>query len=304
MKNRRMTRLRKARPASRWLGLLGAALAASPGFAHAQILDLVYERTVMAAADGRCGLFTPEISAALAAAQAQAHGAALRAGTTPQALLTLERRARDKGLGVDCASAGVAAAAARVRTAFSGFARLQRISYPGQVAGWRADRTGPGEVRWRLAQETLFGADRMTFGLAGRDGPGVLISVGQFADDQTPYGARLVMRDGARSNGPYLDRPFGAAGALPLDKRLPPRSALRAYAAEARSLAGPDLLPKGARAGWAFRFPPQAIVELAKLDPRESIAVEFLFAGDQVRRAYVEVGDFAAGRAFLSFAQR
>ena len=34
------------------------------------------------------------------------------------------------------------------------------------------------------------------------------------------------------------------------------------------------------------------------------VAVEFLFPNDQVRRAYVEVGDFAAGRAFLRMASR
>ena len=86
--------------------------------------------------------------------------------------------------------------------------------------------------------------------------------------------------------------------------RLPPRSALRSYAAEARSTAGSDLLPKEARAGWAFRFPAQASSDLASLDPREAVAIEFLFPGDVVRRAYVEVGDFAAGRAFLSLASR
>ncbi len=59
--------------------------------------------------------------------------------------------------------------------------------------------------------------------------------------------------------------------------------------------------------GWAFRFPAQAAGALAGLDPREAVAVEFLFAtpdGDAVRRAYVEVGDFAAGRAFLHVASR
>jgi hypothetical protein len=34
------------------------------------------------------------------------------------------------------------------------------------------------------------------------------------------------------------------------------------------------------------------------------VAVEFLFPGDRVRRAYVEVGDFAAGQAFLTVAAR
>jgi hypothetical protein len=299
-----MTSTRKARPASRWLGLLGAALAVSPGFAHAQILDLVYERTVMTAADARCGLFAPEISSALAAAQAQAHGAALRAGASPEALRAVERRARDKGDSVGCASPDVAAASNRVRKAFAGYSHIQRISYPGEVAAWRADRTGSGAIRWRLAQEARFGQDRMTFGLAGREGPAVLIAVARFADGQTPYAARLLLRDDDRSSGPYLDRLANPARNLPLDRRLPPRSALRIFAAEARSPAGLDLLPKDARGGWAFRFPETAAQELAALDPRESVAVEFLFPGDVVRRAYVEVGDFAAGRAFLSLAQR
>jgi hypothetical protein len=286
------------------MGLLSAVLAASPGLAHAQILDLVYERTVMAAAETRCGLFAPELSAALAAAQAQAHGAALRAGASPETLRLVEQRARDKAATTDCASPDLAAAASRVRNAFSGFARMERINYPGELSAWRADRSGAGAIRWRLAQESRFGADRMTFGLAGRATPGVLVAVAQFGDGQAPYGARLLLRDADRSDGPYLDRLGGAGPGLPLERRLPPRGGLRIYAAEARSPAGQDLLPKDARSGWAFRFPAPAARALAALDPREAVAVEFLFAGDVVRRAYVEVGDFAAGRAFLSLAQR
>jgi hypothetical protein len=286
------------------MGLLGAALAASPGFAHARILDLVFERTVMIAADERCGLFTPEISAALAAARVQAHDAALRAGISPDSLKSVERRARDRAAGTDCASPDLALAAGRVRSGFAGFSRLQRIDYPGEVAGWRADRTGVGAIRWRLAQEARFGADRMTFGLAGREPQGVLVAVAQFADGQAPYAARVLMRDDERSETPYFDRLGGQVQGLPLDRRVPPRAALRSYAAEARSPAGPDLLPKDARAGWAFRFPAEASRRLAALDPREAIAVEFLFPGDVSRRAYVEVGDFAAGRAFLNVTPR
>jgi hypothetical protein len=75
------------------------------------------------------------------------------------------------------------------------------------------------------------------------------------------------------------------------------------FNAEARSVAGRDLRPQGARSGVAFRFPVAAADALAGLDPRESVAIEFLFpgvGGDTVRTAYVEVGDFAAGRAFLA----
>jgi hypothetical protein len=286
------------------MGLLGAALVASPGLAHARILDLVFERTVMTAADERCGLFAPEISAALAAAQVQAHGAALRAGTSLESLRSVELRARNRAAATDCASPDLALAAGRVRTGFAGYSRLQRIDYPGEIAGWRADRTGVGAIRWRLVQEARFGADRMTFGLAGREMPGALVAVAQFADGQTPYAARLLMRDDEHSEAPYFDRLGGLVQGLPLDRRLPPRSALRTYAAAARSPAGPDLLPKEARSGWAFRFPAEASRRLAALDPREAVAVEFLFPGDVTRRAYVEVGDFAAGRAFLKLTPR
>ncbi len=287
------------------MGVWIAALAAVPGLARSQPEDLFYERTVMTAADARCGLFAPAIGAALAASTAQARGAALRAGRPEADLRALERTARAKVAAVSCASPDIALAAGRVKTAFSGFARITRLTYPGDVAPWLADREGRVSS-WRLIQETRFGADRMAFGLAGRDAPAAaLIAVGRFADGQEPYAARLLFRDTGRSSQAYLDRwGAGSTAGLPLDRRMPPRGALKAYAAQARSPAGEDLLPKGVKAGWAFRFPEAAQRELAGLDPREAVAVEFLFQGDVTRRAYVEVGDFAAGRAFLQMASR
>jgi hypothetical protein len=285
--------------------MLAAAGAAAPGFAHAQPVDLFYERTVMSAADARCGLFATDVAAALAAATAQARGAALRAGTSADTLRQTEQGARAKAAGADCASPDIATAAARVRTAFSGFAKMTRLTYAGDVAGWQADRNIGRSARWRLSQDASFGADRMAFGLAGRDGPGVLLAVADFTDGAEPYAARLILRDSGRSGQPYLDR-FGGGSTvgLPLARRLPPRGALKAYAATARSPADEGLLPRGADSGWAFRFPDAAAPELAKLDPREAVAVEFLFPGDVTRRAYVEVGDFAAGRAFLQVGGR
>jgi hypothetical protein len=94
---------------------------------------------------------------------------------------------------------------------------------------------------------------------------------------------------------------------IPLADRLPPRASERVFAAEAMSPAGRDLRPSDTQGGWAFRFPAAAQSALAALDPREAAAVEFLFAdgdGEQVRTAYVEVGDFAAGQAFQALAQR
>ena len=284
---------------------MAVALVAAPGLAKAQPADLFYERTVMTAAQARCDLFGPEVAAALASAAAQARGAALRAGTSAATLRDIERTAQAKAAQAGCASPDITLAAGRVRTAFAGFARMERLTYPGDLADWRADRGVGHGPRWKLAQEVGFGRDRLAFGLAGQTNPGMLVAVARFADGAQPYAARLLLRDDQRSGQPYLNRwGSGATADLPLARRLPPANALKTFTAAARSPAGPELLPKDAGAGWAFRFPDAAAHALAGLDPREAIAVEFLFPDDTVRRAYVEVGDFAAGRAFLQLASR
>ena len=78
------------------MGCLAAALVVAPGLAHAQPADLFYERAVMSAADTRCGLFAPDVAAALAAATAQARGAALRAGTASDVLRATSQQAQAK----------------------------------------------------------------------------------------------------------------------------------------------------------------------------------------------------------------
>ena len=285
--------------------LLSPALAAA-----ATASDLYYERTVMASADARCALFAPNVGSALAAAAAQARGAALRSGVSDQTLTAVEARARSKASAAACASPDLVTAAARVRAAFEGYAKISRMTYPGDTADWLADRTPGGAVaNWRLAQETRFGWDKLQFGIVGFGQARPLIAVADFADQATPYAARLVIRDVALTSGPFLNASSAdARGRTPLASRLPPRGATRVFAAEARSPAGKDLRAADMEQGWAFRFPTAATSALAGLDPRESVAVEFLFAGagggDQVRTAYIEVGDFAAGRAFQQMAQR
>jgi hypothetical protein len=267
-------------------------------------MDLFYERSVMSAADDRCDLFDPGVGVALDAARVQARGAALRAGATDETLVIVERRARARAEAADCASADVATAAGRVRAAFEGYSRLSRLNYPGDMSEWRADRTISREgPLWRLAQSVSFGWDRMIFGLAGKEGQGVLLASVAFADKASPYTVRLVMRDATRTAGPYLDRrQANGAGPIPLAGRVPPRAASQVFSAEARSPASPRMAPTGAKSAILARFPRAATEALTALDPREAVIVEFVFAGrdgDTVRRAYVEVGDFAAGRAFL-----
>lgn len=294
-----MTTRRSARPARRLAALVAALALAGPTTAHAvSAADLYLERTVLSAVGERCGLFAPGVSAALAAGAAQARGAALRAGSESRTLKAIEYDARSRAARIACDSAPVAQAAQRVQEAFEGYSRITRMTYRGDVSGWRADRGSGRTARWRLAQDTVFGSNRMIFGLAGRDGVSALVAVADFADNQTPYSARLVMRDVTRVNGPYL------LGGAALSQKLPPTGATRGFLAEARAGAEVELLPKGSADGWAFRFPAAAAQALAELDPREAVAVEFLFPGERVRRAYVEVGDFAAGKAFLKLASR
>ena len=303
--------LRRAAVRAGLLAWLGVACALAAPAAHANTpADAYYERTVMSAADTRCRLFTPELASALSAARAQARGAALRAGTAGAALQALAARAQQTAQSTACSSSDLAVAAGRVRTAFQGFSRLPRMSFPGDVATWRADRTysvdGP---TWRLAQDGRIGSQPFTFGLAGRRGetPRLLV-VSDFGAGPAPYAARLLLRDATRAPDAYLNvLQVSATARLPLAARTPPRSATRSFSAEARDRAEQRLAGPGQPSATAFRFPAAAADAIAALDPREAVTVEFVFmgnSGDVVRTAYVEVGDFAAGQAFLTVAQR
>jgi hypothetical protein len=300
--------------AARWLGFgLGAAITLAPCAALAAgPADLYYERAVMTAADQRCRLFTPQLGSALAASTAQARGAALRAGVDPGQLAEVKTKAEAVAYSQACNSADINTAAGRVRTAFDGFSRQLRQDYPGAVAGWIAQRMASQTSQvWNLSQRAAFGRDSLMFGLAGQGGSVSLTGVTRFADGAVPYAARLVVRDQTRAPVAYLDTRQGAIATLPLAARTAPRTLTRTWFAQDRAPA--DLLlvsPDGkvSTQGYvAWRFPAAAAAALADLDPREAVQVEFLFNGtngDVVRTAYVEVGDFAAGRAFLNLAQR
>lgn len=280
--------------------LLATALFA-PTPASAAPADVYFERSLMVAADSRCRLFAPDISTALQAGRAQARGAALRTGVEGRELARLERLARTRAGSVACGSRDLKTAASRVQAGFEGYRRLVRLELPGDVTAWRALKSAPamGHV-WRLSQTGRFGADRAVFGLYGGKSAGLGATV-TFADGAVPYAARLVVRDPARAPEPYL-RGWKPGAKPPLASRTPPASAARAFLAETRMQAPPELAPQPKDRALLLRFPAAATAALLALDPREAVTVEFLFSGrgqDQVRRAYVEVGDFAAGVAFL-----
>jgi hypothetical protein len=297
---------------ARWsAAAVAVAVLIQAGDARASAVDLYYERAVMSAAGQNCGLFTPDLAAALASAQAQARGAALRSGVADEALHEVALRARRRADDTACASPDIAKAASRVRAAFESYSRLQKLNFPGDSASWAADRAVSRDVmRWKLWQTADLGAQRLTFGLAGVGGQSGLVAVaGLERGAAWPYGARLVVRDVTRAPRAFLNLiSAGASGRPTLSGRMPPRAATLSILAQARGPADASLLPPGADQGVAFRFPASAADTLSALDPRETVAVELLFADpagrEETRAAYIEVGDFAAGRAFLGAAQR
>jgi hypothetical protein len=305
-----MTGTNRARQAAWAAPVLSLLAMAAPQARAAGAADLYYERALMVQADARCRLFTPQIASALGAAAAQARGAALRGGTSEPALDRVGAGAAARAAATPCASADLRTAADRVRAAFKSWGALQSMAFPGEVAGWRADRTLPLHTTvWRLAQSASAAGDPLTFGLAGRwDEPLALVAAADVTGDEQPYAARLVIRDAARAPEPYLNRAQATpSGRLPLSARTPPRWASLVFPAEARGPAAASLAPGGSKTAIAFRFPAAAIAALADLDPREAVTVELLYAqrgGDTARQAFIEVGDFAAGRAFLAASGR
>jgi len=287
--------------------VLVAAVSLVPTLAHAAAVDAYYERSVMTAADQRCHLFSADLASALEASQAQARGAAMRSGLTNTQLDGVQTRAAMAAGSAACESHDITLAANRVRQAFAGYSKLQTMNYRGDVSAWWANRAvSQNYTTWRLSQTGPFGWNSMSFGIAARGSDSGLLAVASFADGAKPYSARLVMRDAARAPEPFLNIIRASTdGRIPLSARMPPASATRDFFPQARGDADRPLIPTGAASAVAFRFPNAAADALARLDPRESVAVEFLFSnGQPVRTAYVEVGDFAAGRAFLASAQR
>lgn len=272
-------------------GVMGLALSA--GAAHAEAERLFYERSLMVAADARCGLFQPGVRAALDASAHQARGAALRAGASEQTLMLTRSRAVSRARTTDCDSDDLAVAATRVRDGFAGWSRTARMTFAGQRQDWRADRTRAITDAWRLRQSGQFRSAPVIFGQTGAaDEDGGLAAVVSFPGRARPYGARIVMRDPDRAHRPWIVQ----ASLAP----LPPVNTRRAFWASSSAEAPTPLLPEGRRQGEIWRFPDEAGEAIAALDPRERFTVEFLFRDDSVMRVHFEAGDFAAARAFLA----
>jgi len=270
--------------------LIAAAVAAVlPTTALAAPQERYYERSFVLAANERCGLFQPQVSAALNAAAWQARGAALRAGADDRELAETARRARARAAATPCDSGELKTVGGRVETAFSGWSRTARMTFPGERSDWIANRAVYSRPTWRLVQDSTVGVSPIRLGVVGGlDRPDVVTAVAAWHGRPRPTGARIVLRDASVAPRPWLAR------------ALPPQAQRRAVWASSVAAAESELLPSGRDAGQAWRFPAVAAEAIGRLDPREAVAVEFVFRDGSVARSIFEAGDFAAGRAFLA----
>ena len=245
------------------------------------------ERSIMRIANQRCRLFDANVTQALFMAEAQARNATLRAGGDNARMREIAGIAHQKAASLACNDPVLTSEATRVRSAFSAYARMLRMTFPGSAAAWKADRTVLASRvdtgRWALTTSAVHMDADTHFGVVVIGGRLSLFATPP-ASGGSPATARLVMRDTDLADRPYL------SGAL----TSPPRSVSKVFlAAERRSS------PDGQE---GFRFSDAAAEALAALDPREAIVVEFVYTssqGERVTRALYEVGDFAPAYGFL-----
>jgi hypothetical protein len=288
-----------------WLTV--ATFAAMPMVAQAQpATALLYERTLMSAADARCHMFTPQIASALQASMEQARGAGLRAGGSDAQMDAAQERARGKAASVACNNPDLQLAAGRVRQAFDGYAQLIRMTFKGVFSEWRAERPHPArkEMRWALLQfataadgSNLRGSHLM-IGLAGLPGRMQLTIVSDDPRAAAASVARITLRDSTKLGAPYADPQRKDLGG-----HLPPPDLTQSFLAGGRAAAPAPLLPIGSRAGTMFVFRPQVREAMDRLDPRDTFTLQLVFpspAGDRVLTGWAEIGDFRAGEAFLA----
>lgn len=265
---------------------LAAAAADAPNARAAYV-----ERRGLMEADARCQLFTPGIRTALEAGAAQARGALLRAGWSTVQVRELESAVVAAASGRACNDARTVSAASEARTAFSNWTSAATMSFPGWERTWTARRV-VGSDGWRLSQP-IDAPVTATFGVREREGAQRLVLVAPFAWGQrAPASAQLVMRDPSRFT--LEETSLSQRVAYGLEAGAPSPGTSITIAAT-RSV---ELLQFG-RSQVVFTFPDTAFRTLVGLDPRESIELR-VRAGRDVQRVFVEVGDIAAARAFLT----
>ena len=140
--------------------------------------------------------------------------ALIRRAELAGAFATVARKGDARAGSVSCRDPQLATVRARVDGAFSGWTRTPRMTFPGAVRPWVADRTAWTRPGWRLKQASTVGASPVAFGYAGKTETPALTAVVSFVGRSRPYAARIVLRDPARSPRAWPPPPSGWSGSI------------------------------------------------------------------------------------------
>ena len=271
--------------------LLLAALALVPVTASAAPPEVAYaERSALLGADRTCGLFDPSLRAALEAATGQARGVLLRSGWTEEHADSLGRAATAEGGAKRCNDPAIATAARNARAGFTGWTRLMSMRFAGGASGWKASRIHDHDDFY--LRQDVSTPRAAIFGIRQE---GSHAAVGLMAPlvgaETAPAAARLYFRDRARAPRSAADLPGRVSTGL---------ASLAASRASSETVwaSSRRVVTVKERRAAVFLFPDAVMGKIGALDPREALVLEVDTAAG-VARFYVEVGDFAAGQAFL-----
>ncbi len=270
------------------LGLVVASTASASEATNARTAFV--ERRGLLEADAQCRLLTPDIRSALSVTLAQARGALLRAGWTSASLRELETAAINAARARACNDQRTATAASDARRAFSSWINVSAMEFPGWDRSWRAQRV-IDDSGWRLSQ-SIDAPTTAIFGVRQRGEAQRLTLAIPLARGQTaPASAQLILRDASRARVREVGLPQRISQGLEAGLPSPAASTSIPSARTIERINGRQVA--------IYSFPDTAFRDLVTLDPRETVEIR-LESGRTSQRLFVEVGDIAAARAFLT----
>lgn len=267
--------------------LLGAAASATEG---PDARSAYVERRGLLEIDGRCHLLASDLRAALNVGALQARGALLRAGWTSAQLRTLDRTVSQAAAQRACNDARTQQSVTEARRGFGPWLAVGYMEFPGWERAWLA-RRGVSDG-WRLSQ-AIEAPGAAVFGVRQQgDAQRLVLILALERNESAPAAAQLVLRDPSRAELREITLPqrvsYGVAAGAPTPSAAMTIPSTRAL----------ERLSSG-RTQAVFAFPDSAFAALLQLDPRESVELR-LQTGRREQTLYVEVGDLAAARAFLT----
>lgn len=248
------------------------------------------ERRGLIETDTRCNLLGADIRAALNVGAMQARGSLLRAGWTSEQVRALEQSVVQAAGQRACNDTRTVQAAVDARRAFSPWLAAGYMEFPGWQRAWLA-RRGTSEG-WRLSQ-AIDAPRAAVFGVRQQGAAQRLTLIITLASNEAPPAAtQMVLRDVSRAQLREVALPQRVAYGIQAGAPSPSAAMTIPSARTIERLSG-------GRTQAVFTFPDNAFATLLQLDPREAIELR-VQNGRSVQNLYVEVGDIAAARAFVT----